>query len=167
LLTDADAEGLHELIEANRAYLATWLPWAAEQSFDDTLEYIRKARVQLEANDGFPVVVLVKGRIAGVVDYVAVDWRERSARIGYWLAAEHQGRGTMTTGVAALTDHALSTWELAQVSIWVATGNARSRAIPERLGYRQEAILPEAQRVGGRDLDLAVYSMAADDWVRP
>jgi RimJ/RimL family protein N-acetyltransferase len=55
LLTEADAERLHELIEANRDYLAAWLPWAAEQSFDDTLEYIRKARVQLEANDGFPV----------------------------------------------------------------------------------------------------------------
>lgn len=167
MLTEADAEALHELIVANRDYLAAWLPWAAEQSFDDTLEYIREARVQLEANDGFPAAVLVGGRIAGVVDYVAIDWGERSARIGYWLAAEHQGRGTMTTAVAALTDHALVTWELARVSIWVATGNARSRAIPERLGYHQEAILPEAHRVGGRDLDLAVYSMAAEDWVRP
>jgi ribosomal-protein-serine acetyltransferase len=167
LLTDADAEGLHELIEANRAYLAAWLPWAAGQSFDDTLEFIRNAWVQLEANDGFPVAVLVEERIAGIVDYVVIDWRERSARIGYWLAAEHQGRGTMTAAVAALTDHALATWELVRVTIWVATGNVRSRAIPERLGYRQEAILPEAHRVGGRDLDLAVYSMAAEDWVRP
>jgi ribosomal-protein-serine acetyltransferase len=73
----------------------------------------------------------------------------------------------MTAAVAALTDHALSTWELARVSVWVATGNARSCAIPERLGYRQEAILPEAQRVGGRDLDLVVYSMAVEDWARP
>jgi len=167
LLTDADGDGLHELIEANRAYLAAWLPWAAEQSFDDTFEYIRKAQVQLEANDGFPVAVLVEERIAGIVDYVAIDWQERSARIGYWLAAEYQGCGTMTAAVAALTDHAFAAWELARVSIWVATGNARSRAIPERLGYRQEAILPEAHRVGGRDLDLAVYSMTAEDWVRP
>lgn len=167
LLTEADAGELHGLIEANRDYLGAWLPWAAAQSFDDTLEYIREARVQLEANDGFPLAILVEERIAGIVDYVAIDWWERSARIGYWLAAEHQGRGTMTAAVAALTDHALAAWELARVTIWAATENARSRAIPERLGYRQEAILPEAQRVGGRDLDLAVYSVAAEDWVRP
>jgi hypothetical protein len=54
---------LLELMEANRAYLAAWHPWAAEQSFDDTLEYIRKARVQLEANDGFPVAILAGGEL--------------------------------------------------------------------------------------------------------
>ena len=37
LLEEADAMELHELIESNRAYLAAWLPWAAGQSFGDTL----------------------------------------------------------------------------------------------------------------------------------
>ncbi len=167
LLVDSDAEGLHALIEANRTRLAAWLPWAAEQSIDDTLEFIRGARAQIEANDGFQVAVLVGSEIAGVVGYTALDWQERSTRIGYWLAAEREGRGTMTAAVAALTDHALVTWELDQAKILAATGNTRSRAIPERLEYRQEAILPEAQRVGGRDLDLVVYSMMAEDWVSP
>jgi ribosomal-protein-serine acetyltransferase len=164
LLRDADAKELHGLIEANRAYLAAWLPWAAEQSFADTQAFIRETRAELERNEGVQVAILLEGRIAGVIGYTAVDWQERSTRIGYWLAAEHQGRGTMSAAVAALTDHALAAWDMRSVTIYVATGNARSRAIPERLGYREEAILPEAQRVGGRDLDLAVYSMAAGDW---
>lgn len=164
MLTDADAEELHGLIEANRAYLAAWLPWAAKQSFADTLGFIQKTRAQLDGNDGFQVAVLVESRIAGVVGYTAVDWEERSTKIGYWLAAEQRGRGTMSAAVAALTDHALSVWELRRVTIQIATGNARSRAIPGRLGYREEATLPEAERVGDLDLDLAIYSMAAEDW---
>ena len=162
LLTEADANELHGLIEANRSYLATWLPWAAEQSFADTLEFIKGTQAQAESNDGFQVAIAIDERIAGVVGYTEVDWQERSTRIGYWLAAEQQGRGTMSAAVAVLTRHALSVWKLHSVTIRVATENTRSRAIPERLGYREELIQSEAHRVGDRDLDLVVYSMTAD-----
>ncbi len=165
MLTDADAKELHELIDTNRAYLAAWLPWAAEQSLADTLGFIQRTQGQIEGNDGFQVAILIEDRIAGVIGYTAVDWEERSTNIGYWLASEHQGRGTMSAAVAALTDHALSAWELRRVAIRVATENARSRAIPERLGYREEAILSKAEQVGGHDLDLAVYSIAAEAWL--
>jgi ribosomal-protein-serine acetyltransferase len=164
LLTEADAKELHRLIEANRAHIAAWLPWGAEQKLADTLEFIRGTRAQLEGNDGFQVAILIDDRIAGVIGYTGVDWKERSAGIGYWLAAKHQGHGTMTAVATALTNHALSAWELRQVTIRVATENARSRAIPERLGYRESAIQPKAQRVGDRDLDLVVYAITAEDW---
>lgn len=41
LLEESDATELHALIVANRAHLARWLPWAAGQTFDDTLDFIR------------------------------------------------------------------------------------------------------------------------------
>jgi hypothetical protein len=41
LLNEEDAGELHGLIEANRAYLADWLPWASGQTFEDTLDFIR------------------------------------------------------------------------------------------------------------------------------
>lgn len=162
LLAEADAEELHRLIEANRAHIAAWLPWAAEQELADTLEFIQGTRSQLERNDGFQAAVLIDDRIAGVIGYTGVSWEERSTGLGYWLAAEHQGRGTMSAAVTALTKHALSAWALHRVTIRAATENARSRAIPERLGYREETVKPKAQRIG--DLDLAVYTITADEW---
>ncbi len=164
LLAEPDAEELHQLIEANRAHIAAWLPWGAEQRFADTLEFIQGTRAQLERNDGFQVAIVIDDRISGVIGYTGVEWEERSAGIGYWLAAEHQGHGTMTAAATALTHHALSIWKLRRVTIRVATENARSRAIPERLGYRESAIQPKAQRVGDRDLDLVVYAITAEDW---
>ena len=70
----------------------------------------------------------------------------------------------MTAAVRALTDHALTVWELNRVEIRVASENRRSRAIPERLGFREEGTLREAHRVGDRHVDLVVYSMLAADW---
>lgn len=164
LLEETDAEELHALIEANRAQLARWLPWAEGQGFEDTLDFIRKTRAQASDNDGFQAAILLEGEIVGVAGYPAVDWANRSTRIGYWLDAARQGRGTMTAVVQLLVEHALTTWRLNRVAIVAATENRRSRAIPERLGFREEGTLRQYQRVGGRYLDCVSYSMLAADW---
>jgi ribosomal-protein-serine acetyltransferase len=164
LLEEADADALHDLIEANRAYLAPWLPWAAGQTSDDTLDFIRGTRLQVGENDGFQAAIVLDGGIVGMVGYPGVDWANRSTRIGYWLDEGQQGKGTMTAVVRILVDHALTVWRLNRVEIHVATENRRSRAIPERLGFREEGTLRQSQLVNGHYLDYVVYSaLAADD----
>lgn len=164
LLEESDAQELHALVEANRAYLARWLPWAAGQTFDDTLDFIRGTRSQLEGNDGFQTAVVCGQDIVGVIGYVMLDWANRSTRIGFWLDEAHQGRGTMTAAARVLVDHALTVWQLNRVEILAATENRRSRAIPERLGFREEGTLRQLQLVGGRYLDCVSYSMLAANW---
>lgn len=163
LLEEPDARELHELIEANRAHLAHWLPWAVGQTFKDTLDFIRGTRTQLTGNDGIQTAIIIEGAIVGVIGYVGVDWGNRSTRIGYWLDEGQQGKGTMTAAVRLLVDHALSVWQLNRVEIIVATGNRRSRAIPERLGFRAEGTLRQFQLVDGRYLDCVSFSMLAAD----
>jgi ribosomal-protein-serine acetyltransferase len=163
LLEEADAKELHALIEANRSYLEPWLPWAAGQTFEDTLGFIRGTRSQAEENNGFQVAIALDGSIVGMVGYPLVDWDNRSTRIGYWLDAAHQGKGIVTASVRKLVDHALSAWQLHRVEIHVAIENRRSRAIPERLGFHEEGTLRQAQLVNGSYLDYVVYSTLATD----
>jgi ribosomal-protein-serine acetyltransferase len=70
----------------------------------------------------------------------------------------------VTAAVRLLVDHALTAWQLNRVEIIVATENCRSRAIPERLGFREDGTLRQLHLVGGRYLDCASYSMLATDW---
>jgi ribosomal-protein-serine acetyltransferase len=159
LVREGDADELQALIDANREHLAPWMPWAAGQGEVETLAFLRRARRQLQANDGFQAALTVDGEIAGIAGFHSVDWLSRTTSIGYWLAAARQGRGTMTAAVRALSRHALDVWELNRVEIRVAVENRRSRAIPERLGFREEATMRRAERVGDRSLDLVVYSL--------
>jgi len=159
LVREDDAEELGALIDANREHLVPWMPWAAGQGEVETLAFLRRAGQQLQANDGFQAALVVEGAIAGIAGFHRVDWVNRTTSIGYWLAAERQGRGTMTAAVAALARHALDAWGLNRVEIRAAVENRRSRAIPERLGFRQEATMRRAERVGDRSLDLVVYSL--------
>jgi ribosomal-protein-serine acetyltransferase len=164
LLQESDAMELHALIEANREHLARWLPWAAAQTPEDTLAFIRRTREQLAGGRGFQMAIVCDGKIAGVIGYPDVDWQHRSTSVGYWLSEAQQGRGTMTVAVNRLVDHAFSVWKLNRVEVRAATENSRSRAIPERLGFRWEGTLRQAEQIGDHYLDIDVYSMLASDW---
>jgi ribosomal-protein-serine acetyltransferase len=159
-----DAPALHALIEANRAHLAEWLPWAAEQTLADTEKFIADSEAQLLAENGFQAAIEPEGEIVGVAGFHAVNWSNRNASIGYWLAADAQGRGTMTTVVHALIEYAFYEWELHRIEIRAAPANRRSRAIPKRLGFRKEGVLRETERVGEQYLDSVVYGALVGEW---
>jgi hypothetical protein len=89
----ADAEELYWLVERNRAYLAEWIPWAADQTLEGTVEFIRKTRKQLEENDGFQTALVLDGRIVGSVGYLGVSWEARSTSIGYCRPKATAGAG--------------------------------------------------------------------------
>ncbi|MET0730523.1 MAG: GNAT family protein [Solirubrobacterales bacterium] len=165
-LTEADVKELYALIEANRSYLAPWMPWAAGQTVDGTAEFVRKSIKQEADDDGFQVAVIVDGAIAGVLGH-EVDRENRTTTIGYWLAEDQQGRGLMTAAVKRLLEHAFDELRLNRVGIEVAPNNPRSRALAERLGFREEGVLREAERFADDDYrDLVLYSMLASEWSR-
>lgn len=166
LLEESDTDELYALVDANRAYLGRWLPWPADQTRDGTLEFIRSTRRQLAENNGLQTAIVCAEDIVGMVGLHAVDWAHRSASIGYWLDEAHQGRGTMTSAVRALVDHALHALGLHRIEIRAAKENARSRALAERLGFREEGLLREAFRVGERYDDDVVYALLASEWHR-
>jgi ribosomal-protein-serine acetyltransferase len=164
LFEASDVAELHALIEANHEDLARWLPWAVGQVEHDTAGFVRGAGEQLSRNDGFQLAIVEASRIAGAIGFPEVDWQRRATRIGYWLDREKQGHGTMTTAARALVGHAFEVWDLNRVEIRAAVENTSSRAIPERLGFREEGTLRSAERVGDRYHDVVVYGMLASEW---
>lgn len=163
-LRAADAPELQALVEANREYLSQWLPWAPAQDLQQCEKFIADAEAQSARNDGFHAAIAPDGPIIGIVGFHSVDWLNRNTTIGYWLAEHLQGRGIMTAVVRALVDHAFGDWDLHRIEIHCAPGNRRSRAIPERLGFREEARLRETELVRGHWLDSVVYGLLEGEW---
>lgn len=161
-----EAGELHAVIEANREHLAKWMPWAAEQDLRGTERFVAACEEQFARSSGFQAAIRPEEEILGVAGFPVVDRLNRNAGIGYWLAEDAQGKGTMTTVVHALLDYAFYEWELHRVEIHCAPDNKRSRAIPERLGFREEARLRETELVQRRYLDGIVYGMLEPEWVR-
>jgi ribosomal-protein-serine acetyltransferase len=94
----------------------------------------------------------------------AIDWQNRRTEIGYWLAPPFQGRGVMTKTCRFLVAYAFAELNLNRVEILCAVENLRSRAVPERLGFREEGVLRQAEWVRDHFNDLVVYAMLAEEW---
>jgi ribosomal-protein-serine acetyltransferase len=161
----ADARALFAQVDANRARLRRWLPWPdANRSPADSRAYILQMRAQAKAGLGQTFGLWWKDRLVGVAGFNWIDGANHSAAIGYWLAEEAQGHGLMTAAVIALLRHGFRSLELNRIEIRAGIRNRRSRAIPERLGFRHEGTLRQAEWVSGRYVDHAVYGLLAAVW---
>jgi len=165
LVEERYARELFALIERHRDYLRTWLPWPdRSRSVEDLLEWVRGSLTQFAANKGPSTGLWANRALCGVASYHPIDWDNRSVSIGYWLAADHQGRGLMTRAVRALVIHAFQDLGLNRVEIRCAVGNRKSRAIPVRLGFSEEGVIHEAQWLNGRFVDHVIYGLLVRDW---
>ena len=70
------------------------------------------------------------------------DDDDGSARIGYWIAAGHRGRGLATRAVRLLTASALNRYGLRTVIATVDPGNRASQVVLRRAGYEHDATDP-------------------------
>lgn len=160
-----DADELFDVTNRNRTYLRQWLPWLDNVTRpEDSRAFIRAARAQASQNNGTQLALRLNGRIAGIVGHHQIDWRNRLTSVGYWVSDAHQGRGLVTSATRALVNHAFAEAHLNRVEIRCAVGNYKSRAIPERLGFRQEGLLRDAEWLYDQFVDHIVYGMVARDW---
>lgn len=165
LLKARHAEELFKLTDQNREYLGQWLPWVdSVQQPEDTTQFIKQSQQQWIDNQGFQAAILVDNHIAGTIGHHKIDWQKRKTSLGYWLGKSYQGRGIMTTCFAAVIQHAFDELELHRVEIHCAVDNHKSRAIPTKLGFSEEAILKEAIQLNGIFKNRVIYSMLSSEW---
>ncbi|HVF54687.1 MAG TPA: GNAT family protein [Pyrinomonadaceae bacterium] len=159
------AEESNALIKQNYEYLREWLPWVRDDApLSHTKDFIRQNLQRFADDDDFSMQMVFRGRLAGHIGFNNTSRENRKTEIGYWLAAAFQGHGIVTRACRALVVHAFDERKLNRVEILCGVGNVRSRRIPERLGFRQEGVLRQAEWLHERFHDLVVYAMLADEW---
>ncbi len=159
------AEEYYQLIDRNRQHLREWMPWLDdEQSVDDLRVFMKGTLLQFANNEGVQTGIWYQGQIVGALGIHGLDWIDRKGEIGYWLSADQQGKGLVTKACKTLIDFVFDEYNLNKVEIHCATGNHRSRAIPERLGFTQEGIKRQDQWLYDHYVDMVLYGILASDW---
>jgi ribosomal-protein-serine acetyltransferase len=165
LVDERYVEELTSLVRRDLAYMSKWMPWATERySVEDAREFVRRNLRQYAEDQGFATLIFSGDRVVGSIGYNNIDWSNRKTDIGYWLAADMQGRGIMTKSCRVLVEYAFTRMRLNRVEIFCAVENRRSRLIPERLGFTQEGTHRQAEWVHDHFKDLVCYSMLAREW---
>ena len=155
------APEIFRLVEANRERLREWLPWVDKvQEEAHVRSFIASQIEALARGQALHATILQEGRMVGVIAYNAIDRSQRAGTIGYWLDQAAQGQGIMTKAVSGMIQLGRELFALRRFEIHCATKNARSRAIPERLGFRRIGTKPLAERISGTWHFHEVYALS-------
>jgi ribosomal-protein-serine acetyltransferase len=165
ILEARHAQEFLDFVDENRDYLSRWLRWGAEIRTIEEAEAFLRRGVSCYVTDGLPWAgIWLDGKMAGGVLFFPVETRILATEIGYWLGEGAVGRGLVTRAVSAMLDYAFGTLGLHRVALQAEVGNEKSKAVARRLGFTEEGIRRAASVNRGRYVDMAAFSLLAEDW---
>ena len=153
-----------ELVTANLASIDLHEPWVSPcRDHPSFLGYL--ARCDGERSMGFIAREREGGRIVGVVNLnEIVRGFFQSAYMGYYGMAGMNGRGLMREAVSLVVTHAFRSLGLHRVEANIQPSNQPSRALVQRLGFRQEGFSPRYLKINGEWRDHERWAVLADEW---
>jgi ribosomal-protein-alanine N-acetyltransferase len=105
------------------------------------------------------------GRFAGEISLGSVQRGPfQSAFVGYWVDAEHAGRGLIPEGVAVMLRYGFDDLLLHRIEAAIVPRNAASRRVAEKLGMRDEGVAVRFLQIRGRWEDHVRYAITAEEF---
>ncbi|MES2318450.1 MAG: GNAT family protein [Pseudomonadota bacterium] len=160
-----DAAALTGLVVDNISHLKGFMPkvvglntlLAAEQY----LEYV----VDSGAENGLlEWHIFAEDRLCGALRLNHIERDNHKASIGYYLGKQHQGRGLATASVRTVLQFAFERLGFNRIELKCASNNLASQRVAERLGFKWEGLLRQAELVDGEYLDHFVYGLLRADF---
>jgi RimJ/RimL family protein N-acetyltransferase len=110
------------------------------------------------------LAIEIGGEVVGGIGIIpGKDVYRRAAEIGYWLGADHRGRGVATAALRAMTEHVFATRDVCRLFAGVFEYNAASVRVLEKAGYVFEGRLRKAATKAGRTFDTLLYARVVEE----
>jgi len=166
-----DVQELSALLRANAEHLRPWDP-SPPPGVDLAAPAQVRARIEAWRRDwraGLGYGLLICSREPGrpILGHARLSNVVRgafhNAYLGYWIAAERQGRGLMTEAVGATVDFAFGPPGLHRVQAAILPRNGASRRVLEKAGFRPEGLARRYLAIAGAWEDHALYALTVED----
>ncbi|MFT3817862.1 MAG: GNAT family protein [Rubrivivax sp.] len=160
-----DGPIFNEAILGSLDELSPWLGWVTPAPTLERSELdCRRAYARCLLNEDLMVFFFEKdtGTLVGGSGLHGADWAARKFEVGYWRRTGCGGKGLVTEGVRALSDHALRELGAHRVFLTCDDKNVRSWQLAERAGFTLEGIMVnERLDLQGRLRNTRVYARTA------
>jgi ribosomal-protein-serine acetyltransferase len=129
-----DADAVLDLVMASMEHLSPWMPWVAGYDRAAAVGYLTRCQTDWDADAAYNYAIQAGGVLAGSCSLMRRGGPGR-AEIGYWLHPARVRQGTATAAAALLVEQAFALPGVDRVEIVHDKANARSEAVPRRLGF--------------------------------
>lgn len=161
-----DAPLLHEAITASIEHLRPWMAWIElePQTIDQREALITGWRDAWGDGGDVPVGVFLDDLVVG-----GAGLHRRlgpgALEIGYWIRADHAGRGLATRVSRLLTSGAFTLPDVTHVEIHCDRANIASGRVPEKLGFTYIGDIEKPPLAPAETGTQRVYRVTRDDWL--
>lgn len=165
-LDPADGPDLWDAVERSRPDLSLWLPWVPfNTSLDTSQRYVEFCAQEWDSAKSlrFAIRSNETGKFLGVVSLDNCVHLHRNCDLGYWLRTESTGQGLMTEAARVCLTFGFQTLGLRRIRCAAARDNAASLRVIGKLGFQFEGYARQAELVGDRWVDHAVFSLLHQD----
>jgi len=165
LVRESDVDAVLDVVTSNYDHLRTFMEWAKpDYSRADAAEWVSKATNRESDDKPLNFCIFRYDRMIGTVGFATFDRDAKVTEIGYWIAADEQGKGIISRATEALLDIAFGKIGMNRVQIRCADQNLRSAAIPRKFGFTEEGRQRQHVIRDGVVYDFLVFGLLRDEW---
>jgi ribosomal-protein-alanine N-acetyltransferase len=164
----ADYPGWSQLRAASRAFLEPWEPTWPD---DDLTQAAFRRRLKRQEEDiardeAYALLIFdqTSDQLLGGVTLGGVRRGvSQTGTLGYWMGAQHAGKGRMTRAVAATVEFAFARLRLHRVEAACIPDNAPSIALLGRNGFQREGYARGYLKIDGAWRDHVLFGLVEGD----
>ncbi|WP_097913925.1 MULTISPECIES: GNAT family N-acetyltransferase [Streptomyces] len=162
-----DAPSFAAALTRNRAYMRPWEPVRPDAFYTVEGQAARLTALLADRDAGRAMPWALAdddGRVVGAFTLSGVERGPyRNARLGYWVDADHAGRGLATAAVGAVCDAARDRLGLHRVEAATVTDNAPSQRVLAKAGFERIGTAPGYLHINGRWRDHHLFQRLLHD----
>lgn len=148
-----DAPSFAAALTRNRAYMRRWEPLRPERFYTPEGQRTRLTALLADRDAGRAMPWVLADAADEVIAGFTLSGIElgpfRNARLGYWVDADHAGRGLATAAVGAVCDAARDRLGLHRVEAATVTDNAPSQRVLVKAGFERIGTAPGYLHING------------------
>jgi ribosomal-protein-alanine N-acetyltransferase len=169
----SDVGEIRRVLRANHEHLRPWNPAPSSTEDPSSITEVSKSvlRQRRDWKHGTGYVFMVAGREApqAFVGKIALNGIMRGAMcgayLGYWMAAEEQGKGLVVEAIRAVLDFGFGPAGLHRIQAAIMPRNARSLRVIDKLGFRREGLAERYLQIAGKWEDHILFARTREEHV--
>jgi len=159
--TEQSADFFH-LIDSNRVRLEDFFAGTVvkTQTLKDTIAYCEAISENVKKRSYFPYIITNNedGSFIGLIDVKNIDWNVPKAEIGYFIAANFEGKGVISRGFKAVVEYLIKEYQFKKLLCRVGSKNTGSINVALKNGFELEGTIRNDYRTTkGEIVDLNYY----------
>jgi ribosomal-protein-alanine N-acetyltransferase len=169
----SDVVEIRRVLRANHEHLRPWNPAPSSNEDPSSITEVSKSvlrqRRDWKQGTGFVFMVAKREAPQGFIGKIALNGVMRGAMwgayLGYWMAADEQGKGLVVEAIRAVLDFGFGPAGLHRLQAAIMPRNARSLRVIEKLGFRREGLAERYLQIAGKWEDHILFARTREEHV--